>query len=61
MSGQKLVIFGDVRFPVPGHVQTLADAKAVAQTMVPGLSDAEGRIDGEGNFVFEKKAGTKGC
>lgn len=61
MSGQKLVIFGDVRFPVPAHVQTIADAKAVAQTMVPGLSDAEGHEDSDGNFVFAKKAGTKGC
>lgn len=57
---QKFVIFGEVRFPVPSHVQSVSDAKAVAQTMVPGLSDAEGRVDEDGNFRFEKKAGTKG-
>ena len=60
MSAQKLVIFGDVRFPVPAHVQTVQDAKVVAQSLVPGLADAEGRQDSDGNFVFEKKAGTKG-
>ncbi len=56
----KYIIYGEARIPAPAHVETVADAKAVAGTMIPGLSEAEGRVDSEGNFVFEKKAGTKG-
>ena len=61
MSNEKLVIFREIRFPVPAHITTLDQAKAVAMITTPQLGDAEGRVDNAGNFVFEKKAGTKGC
>ena len=58
---EKFLIFGSIRFPLPSHVETVDQAKTVAQAMVPGLSEAEGTVDSDGNFVFQKKAGTKGC
>ena len=56
----KFLIFGTIKFPLPSHVTTVAQAKTVAQAMVPGLAEAEGYMDDAGNFVFQKKAGTKG-
>ena len=57
---EKFLIFGTIKFPLPTHVTTVDQAKTVAQSMVPGLSEAEGYIDDAGSFVFQKKAGTKG-
>jgi hypothetical protein len=57
---QKYIVYGDARIPAPASVTTIEGAKAVAGSMIPGLSDASGYIDAAGNFVFEKRAGTKG-
>lgn len=57
---QKYIIYGTSRIPAPASVTSVEGAKAVAGSMIPGLSDAHGFVDGEGNFVFEKRAGTKG-
>lgn len=57
---QKYIIYGDARIPAPASVTTVEGARAVAGSMIPGLSDATGFVDSEGNFVFEKRAGTKG-
>jgi hypothetical protein len=57
---QKYIIYGDARIPAPASVTTVEGARAVAGSMIPGLSDATGFVDSDGNFVFEKRAGTKG-
>ncbi|MDD3412548.1 MAG: hypothetical protein PHY47_00965 [Lachnospiraceae bacterium] len=57
---QRYIIYGDSRIPAPASVTSIEGAKAVAGSMIPGLSDASGHIDASGNFVFEKRAGTKG-
>ena len=49
------VIFGDQEFPVPAHISTVAEVKQLCGTMVAGLSEADGRIDENGDFVFEKR------
>lgn len=56
----KFIIYGDARIPAPASVSTVEGARAVAGSMIPGLSDASGFVDSDGNFRFEKKAGTKG-
>ena len=57
---QKLIKFGQYSFPAPSNVTTVEQARAIASMTIPGLGDAEGFQDAEGNFVFEKKAGSKG-
>jgi hypothetical protein len=57
---QKHIIYGDSRIPAPASVTTVEGARALAGSMIPGLSDASGFEDSDGNYVFEKKAGTKG-
>jgi len=39
---------------------TIDEAKEWAQVVFPGLESAEGYEDEDGNYVFTKKAGTKG-
>lgn len=56
----KKLIFGENEFPVPGDM-TLDEAQDWASEALPAIADAEGHEDGEGNYVFRKKAGTKGC
>jgi len=53
------LIFGDSEFPVPEGM-TLSEAQEWAAEAIPAIEDAEGYIDEDGNFVFQKKAGTKG-
>jgi len=53
------LIFGDNEFPVPSGM-SIEDAKEWASEALPALADAEGFEDEEGNYVFKKKAGTKG-
>ena len=55
-----MVIFGERSFPVPDHVKDVKTVKHLCSGMVAGLSEAEGRIDDDGNFVFEKKSAEKG-
>lgn len=57
---QKFIVYGTARIPAPASVTTVEGARAVAGSMIPGLSDATGYVDASGNFTFEKKAGTKG-
>jgi hypothetical protein len=57
---QKYIIYGDSRIPAPSSVTSVDGARAVAGSMFPGLSDAHGFVDADGNYVFEKRAGTKG-
>lgn len=54
------LIFGETRVPLPASITTVEAARGFASTFVPGLADAEGHVDSEGNIVFSKKAGTKG-
>jgi hypothetical protein len=56
----RLLKFGETSVPVPEQVQTVEQARGFAAAFLPGLSDAEGFINEEGNFEFRKKAGTKG-
>jgi hypothetical protein len=37
------------------------EAKELAQNLLPGIADAEGHEDADGNYVFTKRAGRKGC
>ena len=53
------LIFGDNEFPVPSDM-TIDEAQEWASEALPAISDAEGYVDDEGNYVFRKKAGTKG-
>lgn len=57
---EKFLVFGTIKFPLPLHVETVDQAKTVAQSMVPGLAEAEGYVADNGDFVFQKKVGTKG-
>lgn len=55
----KKLLFGDHDLPVPGNM-TLDEAQDWAAEALPALADAEGHEDAQGNYVFTKKAGTKG-
>lgn len=56
----KLIKYDQYQFPAPSNVTTVEQARQVAQMAIPGLGDAKGYIDTDGNFVFVKEAGTKG-
>ena len=53
------VIFENNRFPVDQDV-TLEEAQELLAELNPAIATAEGHQDADGNFVFTKKAGTKG-
>lgn len=55
----KKLIFGDNEFPVPDGMD-LDEAQEWASEALPAITDAEGLEDDDGNFVFRKKAGSKG-
>lgn len=55
----KKLIFGDTEFPVPVDM-TLEEAQEWASEALPAITDAEGFVDGSGDYVFRKKAGSKG-
>ncbi len=59
MSGTRKLIFGESRLDVDARL-TLAQAKDLAKDILPGIADAEGTEDAQGNFVFTKRAGRKG-
>lgn len=54
------LIFGEHDFPVPGDM-SLDEAQEWASEALPAITDAEGYEDDNGDFVFTKKAGSKGC
>ena len=56
----KKIIFGETEVAVPDVVTTVEQARGFAQHYIPGLSDAEGFVNEDGDFEFRKKAGTKG-
>lgn len=55
----KKLIFGDNEFPVPDDM-TLDEAQDWASEALPAITDAEGFEDENGDYVFRKKAGSKG-
>ena len=55
----KKLIFGENEFPVPGDM-TLEEAQDWAAEALPAIADAEGYESETGDYVFRKKAGTKG-
>ena len=55
----KKLIFGDNELPVPAGMDQ-DEAQEWASEALPALADAEGFEDDEGNYVFRKKAGSKG-
>jgi hypothetical protein len=56
----KNIVFGDQEYPVPPHVNSVEAARGFAALFLPGLQDAEGFVNEDGDFEFRKKAGTKG-
>ena len=57
---ERKIIFGEVTVPVPPQITSVEAARGFAHAFLPGLSDAEGFVNNEGNFEFRKKAGSKG-
>lgn len=57
---QKKIVFGEHSVPVPDSINSVDAARGFATPFMPGLSDAEGFINEDGDFEFRKKAGTKG-
>ena len=55
-----MVYFGEQSFPVPDSVTDVKTVKHLCGQMVAGLSEAEGRINENGDFIFEKKSADKG-
>jgi hypothetical protein len=55
----KKIVYGDQTLPLVGDM-TLEEAKDWAAQAIPGIADAEGYEDDEGNYVFQKRAGRKG-
>lgn len=56
----KKLIFEESSIDLPEGM-TMSQAKELAQTLLPGIADAEGHEDASGNYVFTKRAGRKGC
>jgi len=56
----KYVIFENNKFEIDESM-TLDEVQGQFGDVIPGLDGAEGHEDSEGNLVFTKKAGTKGC
>lgn len=57
---QRRLIFGEHSIPLPETITNVDQARGFAAAFLPGLSDAEGFPNADGNFEFRKKAGTKG-
>ena len=56
----KNIVFDGQEYPVPPSVTSVEQARGFAALFLPGLQDAEGFVNDEGDFEFRKKAGTKG-
>lgn len=56
----KNLVFGETVVPVPVTVNSVEQARGFAAIFLPGLQDAEGFVNEDGDFEFRKKAGTKG-
>lgn len=57
---ERKIIFGETSVPVPAQITNVDQARGFAAAFLPGLSDAEGFVNNDGNFEFRKKAGSKG-
>jgi len=55
----KKVYFGNESFSIPSTM-SMDEAQEWAADAFPAIAQAEGTEDADGNYVFEKKAGTKG-
>lgn len=55
----KKIVYGEQSLPLVGDM-TLEEAKEWAAQAIPGIADAEGYEDSDGNYVFAKRAGRKG-
>lgn len=56
----RFVIYDNNKFPVE-ESYTLEEAQEALSDLYPAIADAEGKIDANGDYVFTKRAGTKGC
>lgn len=54
------LVFGETTVPVPATVASVEAARGFAAIFLPGLQDAEGFVNEDGDFEFRKKAGNKG-
>lgn len=55
----KFVVFEGNKFPIDESL-SLEEAQDLLSEVTPAIANAEGSEDSEGNYVFAKKAGTKG-
>jgi hypothetical protein len=55
----KYVVFEGNRFPISEDL-TLEEAQDLLADITPAIAQSEGAVDESGNYVFTKKAGTKG-
>ncbi len=55
----KYVVFEGNKFPISEDL-SLEEAQDLLADVSPAIGNAEGSVDGDGNYVFTKKAGTKG-
>jgi len=53
------LIFGESSIELPSGL-SMSEAKELAEQLLPGISDAEGMVNDEGDYVFTKRAGRKG-
>lgn len=56
----KQLVFGEHTVPLHESIKSVEQARGFAAAFLPGLSDAEGFENSDGNYEFRKKAGTKG-
>ena len=54
------IIYGSDSIEVQNDDMTLEEAQEWAAEVFPGVADAEGHEDDDGNYVFTKRAGRKG-
>lgn len=51
--------FGESSIDLPEGL-SMSEAKELAEQLLPGIADAEGHVDDNGDYVFTKRAGRKG-
>lgn len=54
------IIYGSFSVEIQNDDMTLDEAQEWAAEVEPGIADAEGHEDEDGNYVFTKRAGRKG-
>ena len=53
--------FGEIEIPLTNSDMSLDEAKNWLADAYPAVEDAEGFVAENGDYVFEKRAGRKGC